>query len=100
MRYDGGLKQDGSNQGDAKQSNSGCILKVEPTCLAADLDVAQERKKSQGSLEIFGLSNWKNRVTITGESKDCKEVGWEGIYRTSVLDMLALRCQKLTKRMW
>lgn len=44
---DGGLEQDGSSRGDVKQSNSGCILKGEPTGFAVDLDVAQERKRGQ-----------------------------------------------------
>lgn len=41
--YDGGLKWDGSSRGDVKQSDPGCILKVEPAGFAPDLDVAQER---------------------------------------------------------
>lgn len=65
VTHDGGLKQDGSSGEDVRQSDSGCILEVDPTGFAVDLDVAQGRRRSQGSLEIFGLSNWKNGVTIS-----------------------------------
>ena len=63
MRNGGGLNQSGSRQGSGKWSDCGCIFKEEPTRFAHELVIEDKRgKKRYGRLQVFGLSNWKEKV--------------------------------------
>lgn len=55
------------------------------------LEMGNKKKKGIEVFQCFGLNNWKVEIVICRDGKACKRNAFEGIFKSSISNMLSLQ---------